>query len=79
MSKNYYLVLGISADASTEDIKAAFRRRARELHPDRSGRESGPFQDAQEAYSGPWPTRSDGANTTTNTGCPICAHMRRGV
>jgi molecular chaperone DnaJ len=51
MPKNYYLILGISPDASAEDVKAAFRRRALELHPDRSGLESGPFQDAQEAYS----------------------------
>jgi DnaJ-class molecular chaperone len=51
MAKNYYLILGISADASAEDVKAAFRRRALELHPDRSGLESRPFQDAQEAYS----------------------------
>lgn len=50
MAKNYYVILGISADASAEDIKAAFRRRALELHPDRSGLASGPFQDAQEAY-----------------------------
>jgi molecular chaperone DnaJ len=50
MAKNYYLILGISEDASREDIKAAFRRRALELHPDRSGLASGPFQDAQEAY-----------------------------
>jgi molecular chaperone DnaJ len=51
MAKNYYLILGISADASAEDVKAAFRRRALELHPDRSGLESGPFQDAHGAYS----------------------------
>ena len=51
MAKNYYLILGVTADASAEDIKAAFRRRAMELHPDRSGLASGPFQDAQEAYS----------------------------
>jgi DnaJ-class molecular chaperone len=51
MPKNYYLILGVTSDASTEDIKAAFRRRAMELHPDRSGLASGPFQDAQEAYS----------------------------
>jgi molecular chaperone DnaJ len=51
MTKNYYLILGVRADASAEDIKAAFRRRAMELHPDRSGLASGPFQDAQEAYS----------------------------
>jgi DnaJ-class molecular chaperone len=51
MAKNYYLILGITADANREDIKAAFRRRAFELHPDRSGLGSGPFQDVQEAYS----------------------------
>jgi molecular chaperone DnaJ len=51
MAKNYYFILGVTADASSEDIKAAFRRRAMELHPDRSGLASGPFQDAQEAYS----------------------------
>lgn len=31
---NYYELLGIDIDASDEDIKAAFRRRAKELHPD---------------------------------------------
>ena len=51
MGKNYYLILGITEDASREDIRAAFRQRAMELHPDRSGMESGPFQDVQEAYS----------------------------
>src|SRR5512137_1893856 len=51
MAKNYYLILGITANASREDIKTAFRRRALELHPDRSGLESGPFLELQEAYS----------------------------
>ena len=51
MAKNYYLILGITANASREDVKAAFRRRALELHPDRSGLGSGAFQDLQEAYS----------------------------
>jgi len=51
MVKNYYLIFGITADASREDVKAAFRRRALELHPDRSGLGSGPFQDVHEAYS----------------------------
>lgn len=51
MGKNYYLILGITANASRKDITAAFRQRAMELHPDRSGMESGPFQDVQEAYS----------------------------
>ena len=51
MAKNYYLILGITEDASREDVRTAFRRRAMELHPDRSGMESGPFQEVQEAYS----------------------------
>lgn len=50
MAKNYYLILGVEADASGDAIKAAFRRRAMELHPDVSGLESGPFLELQEAY-----------------------------
>ena len=50
MGKNYYLILGLASDASGEEIKTAFRRRALELHPDTSGLESGPFLELQEAY-----------------------------
>jgi DnaJ-class molecular chaperone len=51
MPKNYYLILGVTSNASLEDIKAAFRRRARELHPDVSGLHSDPFLELQEAYA----------------------------
>jgi DnaJ-class molecular chaperone len=50
MRKNYYVILGIQSDASPNEVKAAFRRRAMELHPDRSGLECGPFLELQEAY-----------------------------
>lgn len=50
MQKNYYVILGITSDATLEDVKSAFRRRALELHPDTSGLESGPFLELQEAY-----------------------------
>lgn len=33
-TRDYYEVLGIQRDASAEDIKRAFRRKAREYHPD---------------------------------------------
>lgn len=50
MFKNYYLILGVAADATLDEVRAAFRRRALELHPDRSGLDSGPFLELQEAY-----------------------------
>jgi molecular chaperone DnaJ len=50
MQRNYYVILGVSSSATPDQIKAAFRRRAMELHPDHSRTDSAPFQELQEAY-----------------------------
>jgi molecular chaperone DnaJ len=51
MAKNYYLILEITGDASQEQIKSAYRQKARELHPDYYGEDREPFQNIQEAYA----------------------------
>jgi molecular chaperone DnaJ len=51
--RDYYEVLGIPRDASPDDIKAAFRRLARQYHPDVSQEENAEehFKEINEAYS----------------------------
>ena len=44
-TQNYYEVLGVSKDATESEIKKAFRRRARETHPDVNG-----SHDAEEQF-----------------------------
>ena len=50
MAKDYYLVLGISCDATGDQIKSAYRRKAKRCHPDHTGEGSEAFLDVQEAY-----------------------------
>ncbi|MFW5908891.1 MAG: J domain-containing protein [Desulfosalsimonas sp.] len=50
MAKSYYSILGISPDASTSEIKNAYRRLAKQYHPDHEGGDSRKFRDIQEAY-----------------------------
>ena len=51
MSKrDYYEVLGVSKDASADEIKKAFRRKAVELHPDKQGGDEEKFKEINEAY-----------------------------
>jgi DnaJ-class molecular chaperone len=51
MAKNYYLILGITPDATYEEVKSAYRRRAKEYHPDRFVEGNQPFLDIQEAFA----------------------------
>ena len=46
---DYYNILGVSKSSSSEEIKDAFRKKAKELHPDRGGDES-EFKKINEAY-----------------------------
>ncbi len=51
--RDYYEVLGVSRDADDDQIKKAFRRRARELHPDVNPDDPAAearFKEAAEAY-----------------------------
>src|SRR6476660_3978705 len=51
--RDYYDVLGISRGASEQDIKSAFRRLAKDCHPDRNASDKSAeqkFKELNEAY-----------------------------
>ena len=52
MNKDYYKILGLSEDASEDDVRKAYRKMAFKFHPDRnksSGAEE-KFKEIAEAY-----------------------------
>ena len=52
--RDYYEVLGVDKNASEQDIKSAFRKKAKEFHPDLNKDNpdaADKFKEAQEAYS----------------------------
>jgi len=50
MAKDYYQILGVSRDASEDDIKKAYRKLAHQYHPDKEGGNESKFKEINEAY-----------------------------
>lgn len=50
MSRDYYNILGISRDASEDEIKKAFRKKAHKFHPDKENGDEERFKEINEAY-----------------------------
>ncbi len=50
VEKDYYAALGVPKDASAADIKKAYRKLARELHPDTNKGGEARFKEVSEAY-----------------------------
>lgn len=53
MSRDYYSVLGVSRDAADDEIKKAFRQKAKQYHPDANPEDAGAetrFKEVNEAY-----------------------------
>ncbi len=48
--RDYYEVLGVGKDASADEIKKAFRKKAIEYHPDKEGGDETKFKEVNEAY-----------------------------
>lgn len=51
MTRSLYEVLDVAPDATPEEIKRAYRRLAKTVHPDLSDESRGRFQEVQSAYA----------------------------
>jgi len=50
MAKDYYKVLGVSKNASADEIKRAYRKLALQYHPDKNSSDGEKFKEINEAY-----------------------------
>src|SRR6185436_19437717 len=50
MAEDFYKILGVSKNASEDDIKRAYRKLAHEYHPDKTGGNEKKFKEINEAY-----------------------------
>ena len=50
MGKDYYKVLGLEKNASQEEIKKEFRKKAHQCHPDKANGDEAKFKEINEAY-----------------------------
>lgn len=48
--RDYYKILGVTKNASEEEIKKAYRRLAHQYHPDKAGGDENKFKEINEAY-----------------------------
>jgi DnaJ domain len=51
LKQSPYKILGVAKDATTEQIKRAYRRRSSETHPDRDGGDDRSMQEVNDAYA----------------------------
>lgn len=50
MAKDFYEVLGVSKNASEDELKKAYRQLAHKYHPDKQGGDEAKFKEINEAY-----------------------------
>ncbi|MFA6271680.1 MAG: molecular chaperone DnaJ [Patescibacteria group bacterium] len=50
MATDYYEILGVAKDASQDEIKKAFRKKAHQYHPDKNTGDEAKFKELNQAY-----------------------------